>query len=261
MTPRTPPPSRPSISAISSHVSALAIVSRNDRAQNDRAHRATIATQWLRWILPLVLILEAGLAVAYLWGVAQGHPIHWLDFNARMTLPSLLQASHILALAALCGWRLLRHQNASPTPSRLVLRLLVFVLTFAAADEVFKIHLMSHTEFVRHAFFGVYFGAIVTLPVLFLRDLKAIWRIDRGSIWLAASGLGIFCLGVFASEWIRDGVIVPLWPFLTDRAGGVEYVRIAIEELGELWGETCFLLAALRFQWITSGHSIPRPNL
>jgi hypothetical protein len=228
---------------------ALALRTLTDRDR--RAQRATIATRWLRWLLPLLIALEASLAIIYLWNIAQGHPIAWIDFNARQTLPSWLQASHILALAAVCGWRLLR--NESSTPSRLVLRLLVLVLSFAAADEIFKIHLMSHTEVIRHAFFGVYFGAIVTLPVLFWRDLRAVWRLDRGSIWLAAGGLGVFCLGVFASEWIRDVAIAPLWPLLTDRAGGVEYMRIAIEELGELWGETCFLLAALRFEWVTSG--------
>jgi hypothetical protein len=230
---------------------ALTLRSRDDRDR--RSQRAAIATHWLHWLLPILIALEATLAIAYLWNIAQGHPIAWIDFNARQTLPSWLQAGHILALAAVCGWRLLR--NESSTPSRLVLRLLVLVLTFAAADEIFKIHLMSHAEVIRHAFFGVYFGAIVTLPVLFWRDLKAVWRLDRGSILLAAGGLGVFCLGVFASEWIRDVAIAPLWPLLSDRAGGVEYMRIAIEELGELWGETCFLLAALRFEWVTSGAS------
>lgn len=230
---------------------ALTLRSPTDRDR--RLQRAAIATRWLRWLLPLLLTLEATLAIAYLWNIAQGHPIAWIDFNARQTLPSWLQAGHILALAAVCGWRLLR--NESSTPSRLVLRLLVLVLTFAAADEIFKIHLMSRAEVIRHAFFGVYFGAIVTLPVLFWRDLKAVWQLDRGSILLAAGGLGVFCLGVFASEWIRDVAIAPLWPLLSDRSGGVEYMRIAIEELGELWGETCFLLAALRFEWVTSGAS------
>ncbi len=245
----TPKHSSPSASFPPSN--ALTLSTLNDRDR--RAQRAAIATRWLRWLLPLLLTLEATLAIAYLWNIAQGHPIAWIDFNARQTLPSWLQASHILALAAICGWRLLR--NESSTPSRLVLRLLVFVLTFAAADEIFKIHLMSHAEVIRHAFFGVYFGAIVTLPVLFWRDLKAVWRIDRGSILLATGGLGVFCLGVFASEWVRDVAIAPLWPLLSDRSGGVEYIRAAIEELGELWGETCFLLAALRFQWVTSGAS------
>jgi hypothetical protein len=234
--------------------SSQALVLRSQQTGPDRrAQRAAIATRWLRWLLPLLLMLEASLAIAYLWNIAQGHPIAWIDFNARETLPSWLQAGHILALATLCGWRLL--QNDSPTPSRLVLRLLVFVLSFAAADEIFKIHLMSQAEMIRHAFFGVYLGAIVTLPVLFWRDLKAVWRLDPGSVLLAASGLGVFCVGAFASEWIRDLVIAPLWPLLTDRAGGVEYLRIAIEELGELWGETCVLAAALRFQWLTTGAS------
>lgn len=244
MTPEhsSPPNRLPSSSALALRLQKLG----HDR----RTQRAAIATRWLRWLLPLLLLLEATLAIAYLWNLAQGHPIAWIDFNARQTLPSWLQAGHILALAAVCGWRLL--QNDSPTPSRWVLRLLVFGLTFAAADEIFKIHLMSQAEVIRHAFVGVYLGAIVTLPVLVWRDLKAVWRIDRESVLLAATGLGVFCLGAFASEWIRDVAIAPLWPLLTDRAGGVEYLRIAIEELGELWGETCFLAAALRFQWVTS---------
>lgn len=267
MTPQPPKPPHPSISVPSSRDSALAIVPQTpppqgdrppDRGHASRADRATIATQWLRWVLPTLLILEAGLAAVYLGSIAQGHPIAWIDFNGRATLPSLLQASHLLGLAALCGVRLLRTE--SRTPSRPVLRFLVFALTFAAADEVFKIHLMSSTEFVRHAFIGVYFAAIVTLPVLFCRDLKIVWRLDRGSIILAASGLGLFCLGGFASGWIRDGLIAPLWPLLSHRTGGVEYVRIAIEELGELWGETCLFLAALRFQWITATQPTPRSH-
>ena len=172
-------------------------------------------TRWLRVVLPIAIGFELLLGFLYLWGLAEGRPFAMLDFNGRQTLPSLLQAGHLAALAAICGWRLYR-STSSTVPSRLLLRLFVFTMTFAAADELFKIHLMSHSETVRHAFVGVYFGAIVALPVLFLRDLKAVWRLDRGSLLLGAAGLGVVCVGVFGSEWIRDLAIGPLWGLLGD---------------------------------------------
>jgi len=220
--------------------------------------------RWL-WLVSL-LSLETILAIVYWLRSLQGQPLMWLDFNGQFTLPSLLQALAMFTVANLALYQLwkYRHDRQPPPPSRTFLITLALFLGFATLDELFKIHLMLQSPFIRRGFVQFYILVIGLIPVVFGRDVWRIWRHDRISTILGFTGLLIFFLGGFCSNFLRDTLIqiakfeyskmdnsqIFFWQSAVKLSlqndPNFEIIRIAIEELLELWGETILLFGTWR---------------
>lgn len=196
-------------------------------------------------ILLVVIVLEVLLAVIYLAGIIiTGEAYPAFDLNGQMTIPSYLQAFHLVLIAVAAISILLFGLPSSRPPSRIFCCTVALLFTYASVDEVFKIHLQLYNllNTSHHkAWMPIYFGIGVSTLVVFHRDFIAMWHFHRKAISFVALGMGIFILGGFGGELF--GVILkPLLAYMFPDGDFIrlllEKSRVAVEELSELIGES-----------------------
>lgn len=192
-----------------------------------------------------LIAFEILLAVTYLISsVATGSVAPALDFNGMRSLPSLLQALHLI-LISLAAFSLifLRSRLARPVSWRLIFSVLA-VFIYAAIDEVTKLHLRLN----QYNWKLIYVGVAIAIPVVCYRDFLMLWRFHRRSVLLTAMGMIIFITGGIGAEILKVQVLLPLVAHQDASMLFIaEKIRVTIEELSELLGETLTLYGVTLF--------------
>ena len=189
--------------------------------------------------------VEIGLALAYITLIwRQGNVTALLDFNGLRSLPSLLQAAHLLLIGCLSLLLLLvRHRMAHQVSWFLPLSLALLCF-YGGLDEITKLHLyLDHYNWKL-----IYIGLLIAIPIVGWRDLVRIWCHYRSTVLWVLSGLSIFLLGGFGAEMIKGAIAAEL---ATDPSSRIlfltEHFRIMVEEFAELLGESLILYAFAQF--------------
>ena len=209
------------------------------------------------YLIVSLILVELAIAVTYLAYIFfTGRSPMIVNMDGARNFPSWLQAMQIFAIGAIALGLGITHQSTFPYPSRKFLFFLTGLLFYAGLDEVFKLHLgfrnllpIVGTQY----WIAIYSSIIGLLPVLFYRDFKAFWQSYRQETSIGLTGLIIFALGGFGGELFKSYLLQPLLAnssllqshdFLSLF---LEKFRVAIEEGGELLGESIVLYAALLF--------------
>lgn len=206
---------------------------------------AMTTTKLLRRGTIALIGLEFGLASAYflmIW--RQGTALHWLDFNGRRSLPSIMQAMHLFAIAAVCLvlWGQ-RHRLSRPVSGYLPLALASLCI-FGGIDELTKLHLTLDQINWKL----LYLALLAAIPLVGWRDLIWLWQAHRPTLLWIATGLAIFLLGGFGAEFVKGAISSGVSAHSSPQTAQLaEHLRITIEEFAELLGETVILYAFLAF--------------
>jgi hypothetical protein len=189
--------------------------------------------------------LELALALAYIAAVLRwGASPALFDLNGLRSLPSLLQAAHLFAIGGLCGLLLIKRQRMSRPCSRFLLLALISLCLYGGLDELIKLHLILDQIDWRL----VYLGTLAAIPLLSWRDLRWLWHQHRSTLRWIVTGLGIFLLGGFGAEMIKESLAAGIAAQGSERLVFVsEHLRIMVEEYAELLGETVILYAFANF--------------
>ncbi|MBD2099800.1 hypothetical protein H6F94_02645 [Leptolyngbya sp. FACHB-261] len=174
-----------------------------------------------------------------------------VDFNGQGTLPSLLQALHFLMIGLLILWVLPQPRTRFPHPSRSFLTTFAVLVFYAAFDELFKIHLHLDQWLAGQNWKWLYLSLFTALMVWRYRDFVTLWHHYRRETCFVLIGIGIFVLGGYGSEILKDILLKGSY----SRAINQEYIvgisienfRAAFEESSELVGENLILYACLQF--------------
>ena len=208
------------------------------------------------FIVGLILV-EIAIAVTYLSYIFfTGQSPAIVNMDGARNIPSWLQAIQIFSIGAIALGLGVTYQPTFPYPSRKFSFFLTGLLLYAGLDEVFKLHLgfrnllpVVGTQY----WIAIYLSIIFLMPVLFHRDFKAFWLSYRQETLIGITGIIIFALGGFGGELFKSYLLQPLLAnssllqnhdFLSLF---IEKVRVALEEFGELLGQTVVLYAALLF--------------
>ncbi|MBE9042600.1 hypothetical protein IQ235_17700, partial [Oscillatoriales cyanobacterium LEGE 11467] len=142
-----------------------------------------LTTGQVKKVTPIVLkgaiAFEVAIVFIYLGSISiSGIPYAPFDMNGQMTVSSCLQALHLFAIGfiALVMFRVLPRSSA--VPSHKFMLTLGILLIYGSIDEIFKIHLKLHhvLPLDNRDWFGIYFGIVASLPVLFYRDFIGLWK-------------------------------------------------------------------------------------
>lgn len=197
-----------------------------------------------------LVCFEVGLAIAYLVSIlklSSASPL--IDFNGLRSLPSLLQAAHLLAIGGLSLLLLIRRDRL-PHPLSWGLPLGMALLCFyGAADELTKLHL----HLAQFNWKLIYLGLLAAIPVLGRRDLRRLWRHYPTLVLWVLAGLGVFLLGGFGAEMVKGAIAAKLANGSTRALFLAEHFRIMVEEFAELLGETLILYAFAQFAFVRCG--------
>lgn len=202
------------------------------------------APKFLRQAAIALIGFEVGLACAYLALIGLRGEAGPLDFNGLRSLPSWLQASLLSAIGLLCvGLLHYRHRIARPI-SWVLPGPLALLCFFGAVDELLKFHLtLGQVDWKM-----IYLSLLVAIVVLGFRDLALLWHTHWLTVLWVLAGLGIFLLGGFGAEMAKDAIAAALSPAAPARTVFlIEHLRITLEELAELLGETIILYAIACF--------------
>jgi len=207
------------------------------------AHQA-----WLRFLnygILALIGLEVGLAIAYLSSsLIHGASPDFLDFNGLRTLPSLIQAVQLFLIGAIALGLLICSRQLNHRLSPVVLICIALLCGFGGFDELFKIHL----TFKQFNWKGIYLGLLTAIPVLCWKDLIRLWRSHRDTLMWVGAGMGVFLLGGFGAEFLKDGFATLFNGQDAETvAFALERSRVTIEELAELIGETIIIYGMGRF--------------
>ncbi len=200
-----------------------------------------IQVRWEAGLLGLIGI-EIGLAIAYVTSVwLHGEAYPAFDFDSKGSIPSILQALQLLLLGAIPLSLLLLQPHTTRPPSRRLLGIAALFFLYAGLDEILKFHLMMD----HHLWRLIYLAIGLATPVIFYRDFLRLWQFHRRAITWVAIGISIFIVGGFGTEILKTYVLQPcLNPLYPDNSvipTIVETVRVALEELSELVGESLTL--------------------
>lgn len=196
--------------------------------------------------------LELSLVVAYFVAIGQAPSVpNWLDWNGLRSLPSLIQATYLFSIGGL-SLLLLCCRSQMQRPVSWLLPLALTVLCFyGAIDELTKLHLLLN----QYDWKVIYLAILIAIPVLCRQDLIWLWQTHRSIVMWVIVGLGIFLLGGFGAESIKQSLnngitseqtLTWLGQEMTMR-GLVEHIRTTIEEFAELLGETLILFGVAQF--------------
>lgn len=211
----------------------------------------------INYLVVGLIFVEVAIAVIYLAYIfTTGRSPTIVNMDGARNIPSCFQALQIFSIAAIALGLGITNQRDFPYPSRKFSFFLTGLLCYAGLDEIFKLHLgfrnllpIVGTQY----WIAIYASLICLLPVLFYRDFKAFWQSYRRETLIGVTGLIIFAVGGFGAELFKTYLLQPLvansslfqgHPFLSLF---VEKFRVAVEEFGELLGETLVLYAALLF--------------
>ncbi len=188
---------------------------------------------------------EVGLALTYLTLIQlRGEAGPLFDFNGLRSLPSWLQAAHLFAIGLLCLLLLRPHRPMAHPISWVLPSTLALLCCLGGADELLKLHL----SFKQVNWKGLYLSLLLAIPLLGRRDLARLWCTQRSTVLWVLGGLSIFLLGGFGAEAAKGAIASALSPHASARAVFlVEHLRITVEELAELLGETVILYAVAGF--------------
>ncbi|WP_299491520.1 hypothetical protein [Acaryochloris sp. IP29b_bin.137] len=196
--------------------------------------------------------LEVGLALAYLITIwrQQSMPA-WLDWNGLRSLPSLMQAAALFTIGLLALLLLIFRNRIQRPLSRLLPLSLASLCFYGAVDELTKLHLQLN----QYNWKGIYITILIAIPLICWRDLDRLWREHRPIVLWVLIGLGIFLLGGFGAELIKENLHTGFSPgaplTLTEQNMSlpfwVEPLRITLEEFAELLGETIILFGVAQF--------------
>ncbi|MEL7144428.1 MAG: hypothetical protein AAGL08_19705 [Cyanobacteria bacterium J06573_11] len=193
------------------------------------------------WLM-LVIGMEMLLVMLYALTVhlKGGEPAALLDVNARGSLPSWFQTIQIFLLGALPGWLCVTYRCPKVPPSRYLLAAIAVLFLYASMDELFKLSLLFHQQ---QLWKSIYLVLGLSIPVLFFRDLIRLCRFEPGTMRLIGVGVVIFLLCGFGLDLFRVYIQQPYWYQLFGRWQfyQVDSIRTAIEEFGEMLGETLIL--------------------
>ena len=155
--------------------------------------------QLLRRSAIALIGLEVGLASTYfllIW--RHGTTISLLDFNGLRSLPSMMQAAHLFAIAAVCLVLLIQRHRLSRPCSRYLPLALAGLSILGGIDELTKLHLTLDQINWKL----LYLGLLVAIPILSWRDLIWLWQAHRATLVWIAAGLAIFSA---RRLWGRNG--------------------------------------------------------
>lgn len=192
--------------------------------------------------LPLVISLEVILVTIYAVSIhlTGGKPFPIFDVDGLRTIPSMLQATQLFLLGALPLWICATYRNPQVPPSRMLLAIASLFFLYAAVDEVFKLNQI----FNQHQLWRfIYITIGISMPIVFRRDFVRLWRMHPQAAKLIIIGIVIFMTGAFGLEIFRAYVEQPYWYTLFGRWKfyQVDSIRTAIEEFGEMCGESVVL--------------------
>lgn len=201
------------------------------------------------WFL---ISLEIGLALAYLITIwrQQSVPV-WLDWDGLRSVPSLMQAATLFAIGILALLLLLFRQRIQRPVSRFLPLALASLCLYGGINELTKLHLHLN----QYNWKGIYVAILIAIPLICWRDLARLWREHRSIVLWVFLGLGIFLLGGFGAELIKEHLYTGVSPEATFTLAGqtinllfwVEHLRVTVEEFGELLGETIILFGVAQF--------------
>ncbi|MBC6435273.1 hypothetical protein FM036_36660 [Nostoc sp. HG1] len=111
---------------------------------------------------------------------------------------------------------------------------------YAAVDETFKLNQIFKQH---HLWRLIYITLGIAMPVLFRHDFVRLWRMHPQAAKLIIIGIVVFTTGAFGLEIFRAYVEEPYWYQLFGRWKfyQVDSIRTAIEEFGEMCGESLVL--------------------
>jgi hypothetical protein len=218
-----------------------------------------------------LIVFEVAIAVIYLAYIfLTGQAPMIINMDGARNIPSWLQAIQIFSIGAIALGLGITHQPEFPYPSRKFSFFLAGLLTYGGLDEVFKLHLgfRNLLPIVGSKYWiAIYASLICLLPVLFYRDFKAFWQFYRRETLIGVTGIMIFALCGFGGELFKSYILQPLftnsslWQNHHFLSLFIEKFRVAVEELGELLGETLVLYATLLFiaqRWKKKSPTPPR---
>lgn len=202
------------------------------------------APKFLRQAAIALVGFEVGLAFAYLALIGLRGEAGPFDFDGLRSLPSWLQAILLGTIGLLCmGLLRYRHRMARPI-SWVLPSTLALLCFFGAVDELLKFHLtLGQVDWKL-----IYLSLLLAIVVLGSRDLVWLWHTHRLTVLWVLAGLGIFLLGGFGAEMAKGAIAAALSPESPARTVLlIEHLRITLEELAELLGETIILYAVACF--------------
>jgi hypothetical protein len=194
-----------------------------------------------KW-LPLVIGLEAILVTIYAVSIhlTGDKPFPAFDVDGLRTIPSMLQATQLFLLGALPLWMCATYRNPQVPPSRMLLAIASLFFLYASVDETFKLNEIFKQH---HLWRFIYITLGISMPILFRRDFVRLWRMHPKASRLIVIGIIVFVTGAFGLEMFRTYVEQPYWYQLFGRWKfyQVDSIRTAIEEFGEMCGESLVL--------------------
>jgi hypothetical protein len=203
--------------------------------------------------LPCVIGLEVILVTLYAVSIhfTGGKPFPLVDVNGTGTIPSILQATQLFMLGALPLWMWITYRHPQVPPSRRLLAVVAALFLYAAIDESIKINQIFHQHRLWQM---IYIGLGVSIPLLFHRDLMRSWKLHPPAAKLILLGIVIFVAGAFGLEMFRLYIQQPYWYQLFGRWEfyQVDSIRTALEEFGEMCGESLVLAGMIQMVKIRS---------
>jgi len=192
--------------------------------------------------LPLVISLEVTLVTIYAISIhfTGGKAFSAFDVDGLRTIPSMLQSAQLFLLGALPLWMCVTYRNPQAPPSRLLLAIASVFFLYAAVDETFKLNQIFKQH---HLWRLIYITLGISMPLLFRRDFVRLWQMHPPAAKLIVVGIVVFVTGAFGLEMFRAYVQQPYWYQLFGRWKfyQVDSIRTAIEEFGEMCGESLVL--------------------
>jgi hypothetical protein len=200
-----------------------------------------------KYWLPCVVALEVVLVTLYATSIHinGGKPFPMFDVNGTGTIPSILQAVQLFLLGALPLWLCMTYRNPKVPPSRMLLAIASLLFLYATADEIFKLNQIFH----QHRLWQfIYIALGISIPLLFRRDLMRLWHLHPQAARLMLMGVLIFVGGALGLELFRSYVQQPYWYQLFGRWEfyQVDAIRTALEEFGEMCGESLVLSGMIK---------------
>jgi len=197
--------------------------------------------------LPLVVGLEIILVTIYALSALSngGTPSPLFNVNGFRTLPSWLQAIQLFSIGAIPLWLSINYRRPDIPPSRILLAFIGLLFCYFSMDELFKLNFL----FKNHRLWQlIYLSIGLALPVVFFRDFVRLYRLSPQSMKIIAAGIGVFLIGGFGLEVFRSQIQEPHWYTLFSRWQfyQVDTIRTALEEFGEMLGETIVIKGVIQ---------------
>jgi GH35 family endo-1,4-beta-xylanase len=225
------------------------------------------ASYSLLWVLIAFEILLTSIYLACIFFQGEAYPA--FDMDGGMSIPSLFQALQLLLGGLISLSFFIFGNHSSLRPSRLFWFIIGLLFVYTSIDEVFKIHHLLYSLKIQN-WTTVYLLIGLTTFVALYRDIITLWRFHRRSTFLMALGIGIFVVGGFGLEIVKQELLQPLLEYIFPPDNSipflVEKLRVATEEFSEMLGGSIILYGMSLSIWHkrrhnVQEHSVHRSNL